>query len=319
MRGANWMRILSLVLPLAGCNDGPTEHNSVVRQFDALDDAEWSTPVHLGAVNSSAGEQNPALSKDELSLYFASNRPGGLGGMDIWVSRRESRESPWGAAVNLGAPINTPGAEAAPSLSHDGHLLFFHSDRTGSAGGTDIYVARRTHTNDDLGWREPTALGPDVNTVFNDQAPKYAQNSEEGSANLYFNRSPTLSGGDQDIFYAPIKADGETRGPAVFVAELSAAAPANEGNVAIRHDGRELFFFSNRPGPPLASDLYVSTRANVHVPWSAPVKLGSLNTPSIDTQPTLSFDGLTMIFSSNRPGGLGANDLWMTTRSRKGN
>src|SRR5262245_25904815 len=102
--------------------------------------SDWSDPLNLGAVNSSFSDQNPFLSKDELSLYFTSNRPGGLGGLDIYVSHRASVDSPWQVPANLGPPINTESTEVAPNLSVDGHLLFFTSGRPGGQGDIDIYV-----------------------------------------------------------------------------------------------------------------------------------------------------------------------------------
>src|SRR6185436_14302649 len=80
--------------------------------------AAWSEPVHLGPpVNTPSADQSPALSPDGLSLYFASDRPGTLGGVDLWVSRRASHHSPWGTPVNLGTGINSPGIESGPNLS----------------------------------------------------------------------------------------------------------------------------------------------------------------------------------------------------------
>ena len=67
--------------------------------------------------------------------------------------------------VNLGAPINTPSIDGAPSLSPDGHLLFIHSNRLGTLGGNDIWVARRSGSKDEEDWETPVNLGPDVNTA----------------------------------------------------------------------------------------------------------------------------------------------------------
>src|SRR6266704_1047693 len=68
----------------------------------------WSTPANLGTtINTTFTETGPALSKDGLSLYFYSNRPGGFGGNDIWVSQRESANDAWGTPVNLGSTVNS--------------------------------------------------------------------------------------------------------------------------------------------------------------------------------------------------------------------
>src|SRR5262249_6104396 len=83
---------------------------------------DWSTPVNLGpTINTTFNESGAALSEDGLSLYFNSNRPGGVGGPDIWVSQRDSVDDEWGAPVNLGPTINTTSAETVPAFSRDGH------------------------------------------------------------------------------------------------------------------------------------------------------------------------------------------------------
>src|SRR2546426_12836260 len=72
----------------------------------------WSAPVNLGPViNTAANEQHPAISKDGLSLYISSDRPGGFGGTDIWVSHRDSIGAPWGTPQHLGRNINSPGMD----------------------------------------------------------------------------------------------------------------------------------------------------------------------------------------------------------------
>src|SRR5262249_1300786 len=92
--------------------------------------SDWSAAVNLGPiVNSSFNDFAPAVSKDELSLYFSSDRPGGYGSTDIWVSRRNSRDAPWGPPVNLGPPVNTSFGERAPAFSRDSHWMFFVSER----------------------------------------------------------------------------------------------------------------------------------------------------------------------------------------------
>src|SRR6266576_2137182 len=225
--------------------------------------SEWSDPVNLGApVNSSANDMNATLSPDELSLYFVSTRAGGLGGADIWVSRRASLDSPW---------------------------------------------------------EEPVNLGPDVNTAAFEAGGFYLQSAEEGSVNLYFVRGPNSVA--LDIYVAPINTDGEARGPAVLVTELSNQDPAiTDAHPSLRADGREIYFHSNRAGSLGASDLWRSTRRSVHDPWSTPENLGApLSSTANDVHPSLSHDARTLIFASTRAGGLGGSDIWMSTRTSSGN
>src|SRR2546428_11272213 len=115
--------------------------------------SDWSAPVNLGpVVNSGSNEQHPAISKDGLSLYFASDRAGaaGMGGLDIYVSHRESLDAPWGAPVNLGPNINSAGNDLAPTFSPDGHLLYFHSNGRGGCGGAYLFVIWRPHNRHHL-------------------------------------------------------------------------------------------------------------------------------------------------------------------------
>lgn len=310
-RAAPMTCVLSVVVPtLAGCGDGrsPTELTPLA---SSVAYSEWSTPVNLGtAINSPANEQNATLSKDGLSLYFSSNRVTGV--LDIWVSRRASLNSDWAPAENLGSPVNSALADFAPNLSIDGHLLFFSSNREGN---TDIYVSRRENKDDDFGWGEPVKLGPGVNTADMEQAPMYLQSAEDGSANLYFNRGSNALG-LSDIYSAAVKSNGETLGPAVLISELSVPG-ATDAAATVRKDGKEVFFFSTRSGTVGGIDLWTSTRQNVHDTWSEPVNVAALNTTSNEQTPSLSFDGRTLVFASNRPGSL-LNDIWITTRTSSG-
>ena len=314
-------RIIAVLTPLAlvlACDTGPDRTVSAL-QAERFGSSEWSDPVNLGApVNSSVNDVNAALSPDELSLYFVSTRSGGQGGADIWVSRRAALDAPWGEPVNLGPNVNGPGLDAAPVVSPDGHLLFFSSDRAGGQGSNDIYVARRVDKSDDLGWGPAVNLGPDVNTGGFEAGGFYLQNAEDGPANLYFARGP--NGLALDIYVAAVTADGETRGPAVPVTELNDPDPAvNDAHPSVRIDGREIFLHSSRAGGFGGNDLWTSTRRSVHDPWSPPVNMGRpLNTEAGENQPTLSYDGRTLIFASTRAGGLGGSDIWMSTRTPSG-
>src|SRR3989454_139580 len=110
------------------------------------------------------------------------------------------------------------------------------------------------------------------------------------------------------------------RSPGVDVTELN--GPYRDTRTAIRRDGLEMFISSDatgRPGGVGGQDLWVATRATTADPWSNPVNLGpTVNSTAFDGAPALSFDGTTLYFFSARPGGFGANDLYVTTRTRLG-
>jgi hypothetical protein len=276
--------------------------------------SEWSPPVNLGSPVNKLGfnTAGPALSKDGLSLYFQSNRTGGFGVNDIWVSQRASREDAWGEPVNLGPTINTAANEDVPSFSRDGHTMYFNSDRAGF-GLRDIWISRRTNTRDDFGWEEPVNAGL-VNSAFMDAGPSYLENGEAGTPLLYF--GSTRLGGLYDIYVSAQAADGSW-GPADLVPELS--SPQSDQRPSVRFDGLELFLHSDRPGSVL-TDLWVSTRETTVDPWSAPVNLGAtVNSPSLDQQPFIASDRETLFFASDRPGGVGGPgklDIYMTTREK---
>lgn len=121
----------------------------------------WSELLNIGpGVNSVHAEFGTTISRDGLSLYFQSDRPGGFGGTDIWVSRRSAAEDSWGPAENAGPFVNSEFGESTPRLSLDGHRLYFASNRPGGFGGGDLYVSRRQHERDDFGWRRRRIWAP---------------------------------------------------------------------------------------------------------------------------------------------------------------
>lgn len=276
----------------------------------------WSQPVNLVSVNSPSVDNQPTLSRDELSLYFTSSRSGGLGGNDIWVSRRLSVDSAWGTPVNLGAPVNSSSNDQGPALSPNGLMLFFHSERAGGFGAQDIYVVRRTDATDDFNWGAPHNLGSEVNTTNFEASAFYLPQVDDGPVSLYFGRGPTSV--DIDMYSIGFTPNGQTLGEAARVSELNYhSAGVTDARPTVRADGKEVIFFSTRPGGFGLADLWMSVRPNAHAPWSSPTNLGaSVNTEFVDRTPWLSADGRTLLFSSNRPGGVGDSDIWMSTRER---
>ena len=283
-------------------------------QADRFAHSEWSDPVNLGPlVNSSAFDANAGLSPDGLTLYFVSNRIGGIGNNDIWMSRRQCAVCDWEAPVNLGAPVNSTANEGAPTLSENGRLLYFFSARDGGFGGADIYVSHRVSTGVDGDvWGPPVNLGPDVNSSGNDNGSYYVHEQGQPDAFVYFNR-PT-PGGSIDVYRFAVSNDGEPLGPAVVVSELSDPIGFDQ-KVAVSTDGHELFLSAIRDGGFGNLDIWRFTRHTPHDPWSDPTHLDApINTPDVDSQPALSRDGRTLIFTSIRTGGYGQQDLWMSTR-----
>ena len=125
----------------------------------------WAEPKNLGRlINSSAWEGTPCLALDGLALYFESNRVGSLGSEDIWITKRTSRQSPWGEPVNVGLPVNSLYGDTTPYLTRDGLVLIFSSSRPVSFGLGDLWLSKRDSKGG--AWSEPVNLGPDINSLF---------------------------------------------------------------------------------------------------------------------------------------------------------
>jgi WD40-like Beta Propeller Repeat len=269
----------------------------------AGDDSELNTPFQDGC---------PIQSPDGLRLYMATTRPRFAGDtrtdLDIWVAKRASVGSPWGAPVNLGEPVNSTADDFCPTPVR-GKGLFFVSRRMteASCGLGDIYFTRRNSAGE---WRQPrhfacAPAGP--NSALDEQGPSYV---ESGGSFLYFSRSSAIVPGD--IYVSEKRLDGSF-GPAAAVAELNSAG--NDIQPSVRKDGREVVLSSNRTGTLGGQDIWVATRAEVGAPWSAPVNLGSaVNTAAAESRPSLSWDALTLLFGRT-PGPEGSGDIYVSTRT----
>jgi WD40-like Beta Propeller Repeat len=284
----------------------------------------WSQAVRVEAIpgtdpsfNGAALDGCPFVSRDGKTFYMASNRPGGLGGIDIWVSTRETVNDAWGAPVNVGAPVNSPANDFCPTIARDGHLFYFVSNRAGGCGGDDIYVTRLRPD----GWDTPENLGCQVNSPANEASPFPLP--ERGSGPVLYFSSNRLGGfaadaigatvGDSDLYVS--ESHGGVFGPAQLVPGANSAAEDGQPNV--RRDGLELFFFSTRPGTLGMADIYSATRTSTSDAWSTPINLGpNVNSAAAETRPSLSWDGTTLYFGSTRAGGEGSTDIYVTTRER---
>jgi len=169
-------------------------------------DNAWGIPENLGpVVNSSAGDATPWISPDGLELYFTSNRSGGFGDWDIWVSRRATKDDPWEQPTNLGPIVNSSACDWG-ALSPDGLLLFGSDDIIGPIrpegfGGSDLWMTRRATISDP--WGVPVNLGPIVNGPRHDCCPRI---SPDGSTLYFSSMRPGGLGGPYygDIWQAPI-------------------------------------------------------------------------------------------------------------------
>ena len=285
--------------------------------FDILTspDYEWSAPTNLGSViNTAAGEGSQCLSADGLTLLFDSDRSGGQGKTDLWMSRRPTLIAPWSAPENLGATVNSSENEHVPTLSADGLALLFASDRGQSDKRYKLWWCHRESTTEP--WSKPTRQQLEVTAVagVSDYEPELAADG----LSLLFTSFPRVgTHGLEDLWQCRRSTPTDLWGP---VQNLGAIVngPAKDMDPALSSDGRVLVFVSDRPGGQGKADFWWSSRPSLDAPWSAPQNLGKpVNSEVDELSPTLSADGQTLIYRSTRAGGRGGADLWTSRRVRK--
>ena len=161
--------------------------------------SNWNEPENLGpVVNSSFNDGVPKLSRDGLTLFFASDRPGGAGQRDVWMTSRASRSEPWTTPVNLGPAVNGPGDDWCPAISPDALRLIFQSNRPGGFGGDDFWMSTRTSPS--ARWTAAVHLGPEVNTTADEVKAEFSRDGRT----LFFASSRPGGHGALDIWEIPI-------------------------------------------------------------------------------------------------------------------
>jgi len=216
----------------------------------------------------------------------------------------------FGTPINMGSIVNTSDQCGHPSISSDGLSLFFTSLRPGGPGGYgDSWVTTRETVFDS--WGPPVCLGPVVNSPHRDTSPEI---SPDGLS-LYFSSSRPGGLGGTDIWVTTRETTSDPWNPPVNVVQPVSSSD-DEQSPSISSNGLSMYFMSDRSG---GGDLYVAMRDSILSDWSTSLNLGAtVNSPSYyDHAPDISADGLCLFFSSDRPGGYGNRDLWVTRRAKE--
>lgn len=196
--GAETMNADGTLLFFTACNrmDG---YGSCDIYFSQKLKGNWTAAMGIGKpINTSAWEAQPSFSSDGRALYFASSRPGGLGGKDIWVSYLDEQMK-WSEPQNLGPNINTANDDQCPFIHADNQTLYFTSAGWPGMGGGDIYISRKT----DTGWTKAENLGYPINTETDDNG--LAVSYDGKMAFLASNRENGFGGLDIYSFELPEK------------------------------------------------------------------------------------------------------------------
>jgi len=282
-------------------------------------DFTFGEPVNLGpTVNSPQNDAGWSISADGLSVYFISDREGGYGLEDIWLSTRATTKDPWGPPENLGPVINTALYEGTVSISPDGRELYF--DRGQVVEGppwhytSEIWVAKRADKN--AAWGEPEKLDLAVPEGFTEGFTMLATSSLSGDGlELYLD---AWRFGDEPQAQLHVAKRETTEAPWGKPTSLGPVVNnwSSQGFPVISPDGLLLLFGDcwvgpSRPGGYGSADVWFTRRATKDAAWSEPVNLGPpISTAFYDIPGAPSIDGSTLHFASMRPGGQGSGDMW---------
>ena len=239
-----------------------------------LVDGQWQDARPVSSLNSAADDLGLIVSASGQEIYFYSNRPGGLGGTDLYVSQRT--ENGWSSPANAGEAINSTADEYDPALSPDGHSIFFASNRN------EAPAPQQRSSENGLPW----------NTTLRAQRDRVTF----------------------DLYSADRAAADAPWSSAAVLAGISEVG-ASEGAPFVSPDGAFLYFASDRPvrnGEPRNLDLF-RTRLTDGEPGQVSNLGAGINTSADETEPALSPEGFTLVFSSNRDG----DDRLYSSRSRE--
>lgn len=182
-----------------GVNEGGDQINIDIYHSDFVD-GEWTNPEKVPGINDPVyWDSQPTLASDGVTLYFASDRPGGFGGTDIYKTVKDKKTGTWSKPENLGRMINTPYAERTPFMHSDYETMYFASDGHPGVGGLDIFYSRMDSTGK---WTEPKNIGVPINTKGDDFGLFV---STDGHLGYFASNEPSRtlgrSVGKDDIFY----------------------------------------------------------------------------------------------------------------------
>jgi outer membrane protein OmpA-like peptidoglycan-associated protein len=273
-----------------------------------------SQTTNLGeVVNSHASDFAPVISPDGDILYFTSNREGGEGGQDIWVSSRI--DGVWTEPVNLGPPLNGPDNQGPDVFTFDERNIFLYltlCNREDGVGGCDIYVS--IYKNDGT-WTAPTNLDVPVNTEFQEANATF----DEETQTLFF--ASTRPGGmgmgtkaalgetSYDIWMSRRNPGGTWDEPVNLGENIN--TPAWEGVGFFHTASGYLYFSSDGHSGKGGADIFRARKIRENT-WSEPEPLDMLNSAGNDFYISIPASGDMAYLSSNREGGFGHEDIYVT-------
>lgn len=285
---------LAALLPLlstlvSGCQGAQIELGQ-----GALDAGIFGTPVIVpGLAANGYDDFKETLTADMLELYFCSDRPGGPGNQDIWVSTRTATSAPWGTPSCV-TELSSAYHETGTAVSADGLTIWLSSDRPGGKGGYDIWTS--TRASRDSSWSTPTTV------------------TELDTAGDEFPRAPTASGlvmppsyrsAPNNQYQTYMTSRPDAAAPWSKAVRLTEVDTSNINTDAFLTDDELALYFSSDRTVAGDQDLFIGTRSDKTAPFGSFAPLSELNVRGKqDRDPWLSPDGHVIYFSSDRSGTL---------------
>lgn len=241
----------------------------------------------------------PTLTGDELTLLYSSLRTDASALTQLYAATRSSTNAPFSVSALMASVSDGSGNDSDPALSADGLTLYFQSDRGGGLGAGDIYVTTRTTLVTDFQTPSPVDA---VDTADDDTQPAL---DVDGSLWLASTRAGGLGGYN---LYRAASVGSTFQSPAP-VMELNSAS--DEWSPTLSADGLTIFFSSNRPGGAGKYDIYTARRASTSAPFSAPTAVAELDTSENELPHWLSPDGCRLYLERSQGA---AYEIYVATR-----
>jgi hypothetical protein len=209
-------------------------------------DAPWGAPTLVAELSSTSDDETPEVAADGLTIFLASNRPGGVGGFDVYIATRANREAGWSTPV-LVSELNTPLTEAAAATTPDLLDAVFHAD---PAAGANLDIYEVTRTSIESPWSPRRALA-ELDTPAVEATPFLMPDG----LTIYFISDRPGGAGDLDMYVATRPSRDAPFSPPVSVAELNTASAIQDPWLS--GDGHHLVFVDDGAG---SEDLYEADR-----------------------------------------------------------
>ncbi len=254
-------------------------------------------------LSTTVADGTPSFTADRLEVFFKSDRVGGKGNYDIWHATRSSISSAWSAPVDVTA-VNTIANDVGAEISADGLTLYLSSNRLGTTGDLDFYMARRPDRD------APFAAATPIIELSSTELDEGLAVSPDGLV-AYFHSNRLDPTAEATLFRASRASTTNVWSPPVPVSELTSGT--GDENPSVTADDCIIYFQSARAGTTGLADLWMARRPAPGQPFGTPENLGAINSNAYDADPQVSSDERFIMFVSNRPG-VGYFDIYEASR-----